>query len=201
MRSLWRGRRQDRERELEEELEAHFTLDVRERMQDGLDQKEAEFAARREFGNVTRVKEITRQMWGWSSFELWQDVRFGLRTICRDRGFFPTAVLPLALGDFLHRFATASRNRNSDGAWRHGGHDSFTRSHGQSAVCVYRRGGRHGAHVVILACPCEPSLGCGLVRSRDAWRRTGAPYFRRVSCCVCAIHSGESSGAASLPSR
>src|ERR1700722_20204404 len=29
---------------------------------------------------------------------LWQDVRFGLRTIARDRGFFLAAVLALALG-------------------------------------------------------------------------------------------------------
>jgi hypothetical protein len=29
---------------------------------------------------------------------LWQDVRFGLRTISKDRGFFLTAVLALALG-------------------------------------------------------------------------------------------------------
>jgi hypothetical protein len=29
---------------------------------------------------------------------LWQDIRFGLRTILKDRGFFLTAVLALALG-------------------------------------------------------------------------------------------------------
>jgi hypothetical protein len=30
-------------------------------------------AARREFGNLTLVKEVMREMWGWNSLErLWQ---------------------------------------------------------------------------------------------------------------------------------
>jgi putative ABC transport system permease protein len=40
-----------------------------------------------------------RELGGWRSLDwLWQDVRFGLRALSRDRGFSLTAVLTLALG-------------------------------------------------------------------------------------------------------
>jgi hypothetical protein len=38
--------------------------------------------ARREFGNVGLVIEVTRDMWGWASLErLMQDLRFGVRML------------------------------------------------------------------------------------------------------------------------
>ena len=89
----------DRERELDEEVEADFVLEVQERMRYGATREEAEFGARRAFGNVTRVKEVTREMWGWGSIErVGQDVRFGVRSIRKDWPFFLTALLTLALG-------------------------------------------------------------------------------------------------------
>lgn len=96
---LWK-RTKDRERELDEELEADFALEVQERMEAGATREEAERCARRDFGNVTRIKEVTREMWGWRFLEaLWQDVRFGVRSIYRaNLGFATVAVLTLALG-------------------------------------------------------------------------------------------------------
>ena len=68
----WR-RRQDEE--LQNELQSHLAMALRDRMDRGESRSQAEAAVRREFGNVLLVKEVTREMWGWASLErFWQDV-------------------------------------------------------------------------------------------------------------------------------
>src|ERR1700724_2824526 len=62
MRFPWRARNR-RNDELHEEIQAHVTLAEREEMESGRTKKEAEFAARREFGNVSIAEETTRDMW------------------------------------------------------------------------------------------------------------------------------------------
>lgn len=59
----------DRERELSEEIEADFALEIQQRVEAGATREEAEYGARRDFGNVTRIKEVTREMWGWRFLE------------------------------------------------------------------------------------------------------------------------------------
>ena len=88
-----------REKELEEEVRSHLKLSAQARVEHGAETREAERAARREFGNVELVKEVTRDVWGWRWLrDVAEDARYGMRILLKNPGFAIVAILSLALG-------------------------------------------------------------------------------------------------------
>src|SRR5438094_20256 len=91
--------RAQRERDLNDEIRFHLEQEARLRRDSGASAEQADLTARREFGSVTLVKEVTRAMWSWTWIErILQDLRVACRGLARSPGYVGVVVATLALG-------------------------------------------------------------------------------------------------------
>jgi hypothetical protein len=90
-----RRRRYD---ELSESIREHLDEKIADLIDRGMTPEQAEQVARREFGNVTRIEQSSREVWQWPTLEsLWADLKYSLRRLRRGPLFTAVCLITLAV--------------------------------------------------------------------------------------------------------
>jgi predicted permease len=85
--------------DLDEEMRLHMELRQKRQAEQGMSEDDARYAARRQFGNATALKEESTMAWGWRWLESFgQDALYGVRSMLRSPWVTAVALLSLALG-------------------------------------------------------------------------------------------------------
>jgi len=85
--------------DLDQDIRDHLERETQDNVDRGMSPEDARHAALLKFGNVARVKEETWAVWNpvWLE-QLFQDIRFGVRTSLRSPGLTLAALTAIALG-------------------------------------------------------------------------------------------------------
>lgn len=92
-------RRRRAEADMAEEMRFHLEQRAAQLREQGLNDREAQLAAQRRFGNTASLQEEARDAWGFGTLErALKDLRFGLRQVVSAPGFSLLAIVTLGLG-------------------------------------------------------------------------------------------------------
>ena len=92
-------RRRANQSEIDADIEEYLAEKTEALIASGLSAEEARYQARRDFGNVTLLKELSADEWSWGGIEqVMNDFKYACRSLLRNPAFSLTAIFTLALG-------------------------------------------------------------------------------------------------------